>query len=162
MSSVAFSPDGKWALTGSEDGTARVWSAETGQEEQRLEGHQGLVTSVAFSPDGKWALTGSADGTARVWLLATGQEVRRLEGHQRSVSSVTFSPDGKLVVSCHDSGRVYCWEWQGLQAVRLVGMYPAAYRILAIHWLDQREMLLADNGGPRHKPNFYRLKLEGF
>ena len=59
VTSVAFSPDGKTALSGSGDHTARLWDLATGREIRKLEGHSNGVCSVAFSPDGKTALSGS-------------------------------------------------------------------------------------------------------
>jgi hypothetical protein len=53
VSSVAFSPDGKTVLTGSSDGTARLWDAATGKSVSPPMKHGSLVYSVAFSPDGK-------------------------------------------------------------------------------------------------------------
>ena len=52
VSSVAFSPDGKQVVSGSEDKTVRFWDAVTGAALQTLEGHSSYVNSVAFSPDG--------------------------------------------------------------------------------------------------------------
>jgi protein-disulfide isomerase len=67
VTAVAFSPDGKYVVSGSEDGTARVWEAQSGREVARMS-HDDGVNAVAFSPDGKYVVSGSEDGTARVWL----------------------------------------------------------------------------------------------
>ena len=67
VTSVCFSPDGRQVLTGSDDNTARLWDAATGQELRRFEGHTLPVWSVCFSPDGRQVLTGSSDKTVRLW-----------------------------------------------------------------------------------------------
>jgi hypothetical protein len=70
--SALFSPDGKWVVTASLDGTARVWEASTGKTIAELRGHAApLLFGAAFSPDGKWVATASADNTARVWEVST-------------------------------------------------------------------------------------------
>ncbi|KAH6694365.1 hypothetical protein BKA61DRAFT_564174 [Leptodontidium sp. MPI-SDFR-AT-0119] len=101
VTSVAFSPDGKQIVSGSDDATVRRWDAATGQQLlPALEGHTGEVTSVAFSPDGKQIVSGSDDATVRRWDAATGQQLLpALEGHTGLVTSVAFSPDGKQIVS---------------------------------------------------------------
>ena len=72
VNSVAFSPDGKTALSGNIDNTVRLWDLATDREIRKLEGHSEQVNSVAFSPDGKTALSGSSDHTARLWDLGHG------------------------------------------------------------------------------------------
>jgi WD40 repeat protein len=72
--SVAFSPDGKHIVSGSDDKTVRVWDAQTGQSVMDpLKGHDDSVTSVAFSPDGRYIVSGSDDKIVRVWDTHTGQ-----------------------------------------------------------------------------------------
>ena len=53
INEVAFSPDGEKVLTGSSDGTARLWSAKTGAALGEPMRHEHWVSAVAFSPDGK-------------------------------------------------------------------------------------------------------------
>ena len=69
--SAAISPDGKRVITGSEDTTARLWDATTGQELAVFQGHAATVVNVAFGPDGNRVLTGSNDRTARLWDAET-------------------------------------------------------------------------------------------
>src|SRR5262249_54799777 len=64
---AVFSPDGRYILTGSYDGTARLWDEATGTLVRTFSGHSSSVMSVAFSPDGQYILTGSEDRTVRLW-----------------------------------------------------------------------------------------------
>jgi uncharacterized delta-60 repeat protein len=112
---VAFSPDGRYVVSGSDDGTARVWSVETGQEVARVT-HDGAVSAVAFSPDGKYVVSGGGDSTARAWEAQSGQEVARMT-HEGWVNAVAFSPDGKYVVSGSDDGTAWVWNVETGQEV---------------------------------------------
>jgi WD40 repeat protein len=74
---VAFSPDGHWLATASEDETARVWDVRSGQQQHALS-HGARVNAVAFSPDGRWLATGCHDKTVRIWDLHNDQQQRTL------------------------------------------------------------------------------------
>ena len=82
MVSAAFSPDGTRVVTASDDKTARVWDAATGQPVTRPLAASGPRVSATFSPDGTRVVTASGDNTARVWDVATGQPVTRPLEHQ--------------------------------------------------------------------------------
>jgi serine/threonine protein kinase len=74
VNAVAWSPDGKYIVSGADDGTAQVWSTLDGrhmltyggERDGTYTGH-GDVCAVAWSPDGKRIASGSSDGTAQVW-----------------------------------------------------------------------------------------------
>jgi WD40 repeat protein len=105
--SLAVSKDGKRALTGSMDGTARLWDTATGNELLKFSGHLNApvpngkwVWSAAFSPDEQRVISsGALDRTLRLWGLQDGKEIRKFEGHQGWVYAAAFSPDGKYVLS---------------------------------------------------------------
>jgi hypothetical protein len=67
VSSVAFSPDGRFALSGNQNHTLKLWDLATGKEIRTLSGHTNTVSSVAFGPDGRSALSGSQDQTLKLW-----------------------------------------------------------------------------------------------
>ena len=71
---MAFLPDGRRALSGSEDNTLRLWDLATGETLRTLEGHTTWVIAVAVLADGSRALSGSWDNTLRLWDLATGAD----------------------------------------------------------------------------------------
>jgi WD domain, G-beta repeat len=107
---VAFSPDGRFALSGDGDGAVKFWETASGRELRSFAGNQGSVLSVAFSPDGKFALSGGANGRAILWSVASGGELRRLAGHQKGVLSVAFSRDGKVALSGGVDDTIKLWE----------------------------------------------------
>ena len=75
VESVAYSPDGKLALSGGSDASVRLWSLVTGKQQSAFIGHASGVTSLSFFPDGRHAASGGEDGTVRVWDVALGKEL---------------------------------------------------------------------------------------
>ncbi|PYQ22935.1 MAG: hypothetical protein DMF81_10480 [Acidobacteria bacterium] len=65
---VCFKGDGRWALTGGEDRTVRLWNTASGQCAW-TEKTSGAVLSVSLSPDGRWAAAGTYDRKVLVWQL---------------------------------------------------------------------------------------------
>lgn len=110
---VAFSPDGSRVLTGSDDSTAKLRDAQTGEEIRTFPGH-----AVAFSPDGTQVLTGSDDKTAKLWDIETGEEIRTFSGHADRVESVAFSPDGSQVLTGSSDDTAKLWDTQTAQEFR--------------------------------------------
>ncbi len=110
-----FSPDGEQIVTGSYDGTARVWDAKSGGPLTRPLTHQSFVCSVQFSPDGKRVVTGSYDGTARIWDAKTGKPLTRHMCHDDRVLCAQFSPDGSRIVTASADHTARVWDAQSGQ-----------------------------------------------
>jgi WD40 repeat protein len=122
---AVFSPDSKLVVTGSYDGTARIWEASSGGLLHTLR-HGDLVWSALFSPDGRLVVTASRDRTARIWEASTGQLLQTLS-HTDDVDSAVFSPDGRLLVTTAPADLTARWTvpiWEvasGRLAHTLVG-----------------------------------------
>jgi DNA-binding beta-propeller fold protein YncE len=118
VTSVAYSPDGTYLLSGGEDGTVKLWETATGREVRTFTGHRAGVTSVAFSPDGATAVSGSNDSTLRLWDVTSGHELRATDRLGWKIAGVAFSADGKFVASAADDNQVKLWSVPKLELVR--------------------------------------------
>ncbi len=101
ITGLLASPDGSFLVTGSRDGTAKRWNAETGRLERSFDGHLDAVNAIALTNDGKRLATGSADGTARVWDCDSGALLVSMEPTTARLESITClarSPDGERIL----------------------------------------------------------------
>lgn len=122
--SVAFSPDGKLALTGSgmrqrrPDNSVRLWDLDAKLCLHTFAGHESSVTAVAFDPQGKTLLSGDMDGKIFFWDAQTHQQVDAIQGHDRlTVRGLAFRPDGQQALSA-GGAELVLWDVEKRQAVK--------------------------------------------
>jgi len=99
VSSVCFSADGRFALSGSADRTLKLWEVTSGRCLRTFIGHADEVRSVCMSGDGCSALSGSPDGTLKFWDLSGGRCLRTFKADTTPAASVCMSGDSRYAVS---------------------------------------------------------------
>ena len=67
VSTLAFSPDGKYLASASEDLSINLWDLGSGKRIKKMTGHTASIYSLAFSAESSLLVSGSADWTVRCW-----------------------------------------------------------------------------------------------
>lgn len=92
---VAMAIDGKYAVSGSEDGTARVWEVPSGKLLSRLE-HGGAISAVLIANDGNYVSTQGRTkarrAAVRLWRVPSGELITQIP---QADGAIAFSPDSK-------------------------------------------------------------------
>lgn len=147
---VAFSPDGRFALSGSSTGKVRYWHLESGREVSCYEPPARGARSIAFSPDGRLAVYagGYQDHRVRVWNVSSGREVCLLEGHGARVEGVAFSSDGSQILSAGADRTIRVWDLLGEKEIRCL-VAPDAIRSVAFAPDGRRAVTGGTNGTVR-------------
>ncbi len=111
---TAFSPNGKYAFSGSFDNAVTIWDLETGNAIRTLHADTGVapgVSALSLSPNGNYLLTGmKGGGGVKLWGLDSGKEIRSLKGHSftEALEALAFSPDSRYAIS---GGSYYIKQW---------------------------------------------------
>ena len=112
---VAFSPDGRSLVTGSDDCSVRMWNIRDGSSKKLpAADHTERFMSVVFSPDGKHIAGGDLTKSLWIWNSRTHKLVANWGGHDHPVWCVEFTPDGKGLMSGGEDEKVKYWDLSSL------------------------------------------------
>lgn len=115
---LAFSPDDKHIISGSQAGIVSVYSVETAKLEKSLDTTRGKFTlSIAYSPDGKYIASGAIDGFINIFDVDSNKLCRTLNGHAMPIRSLCFSPDSQLLLTASDDGHMKLYDVQHANVV---------------------------------------------
>ena len=139
VSSVAFSPDGIYALAGDNGGYIEVWDVSSGKELMRFMAHEGSgyhpVGYVSFSRDGRYIISGGlTDGLVKLWDTSSGSQIKTFE-YQREghvgISYAAISYDGKYVVAMGTDASVRIFDFAtGEEIVMMVGFEGGEWLVI--------------------------------
>lgn len=118
---VAVSGDGHFAMTGSFDQSAILWSLADGTADAVLRFHQGAVNAVAAIPGPGFA-TGAEDGRIALWRGNAAEPAQVFEGHKGPVAALAVSANGGALASAS-------WD----ETVRVTALRDGKVRVLEGH-----------------------------
>lgn len=110
MTAAAISGDGRFVLTGEDDGLVTLWNVATGASAGKFMGHGRTVFAAALLPDGKRAVTCGDDNSVIVWELSTGKRLQKMETGDSTPLVMSSSPDGALAAVGGADGAIGIWD----------------------------------------------------
>ncbi|GAA0411632.1 c-type cytochrome [Cocleimonas flava] len=127
VNTVAISPDGKSALSGSLDYAVMLWDLDASlnaspdaskvakktkpnSQHHRFIAHKGAVSAIQFFPSGDKAISSGDHGNVYVWDLKEKKVIAQLEGHLAKVVSIDISNDAKVATTSSWDGHVILWD----------------------------------------------------
>jgi len=114
---VAFSPDGKYILSGSYNTSSFIlWDIDSGKEIWKIKNR---VVSACFSSDGNQIL--SAGNSIILWDVESGHEIKTFSGHAISIGSVSFNYNEKQFISV--SGIINLWDIVSGHQIKTIQSY---------------------------------------
>jgi WD40 repeat protein len=109
---MAFSPSGKWLMTGNQDCSVHVWNTDSGAE-MHMRGFAAKVRQLAWHRGSRWLATGGGQ-TISVWdCSGKGPEGRTpmlLEWHPDQISALHYQSEGDWLASGARDGSIAVWS----------------------------------------------------
>jgi|TARA_B110000211_G_scaffold85090_1_gene99741 WD40 repeat protein len=154
INAVDMLPNGRIAISGSNDFVAYVWDTLSGQVIYRFN-HPSRVTMVALDPKGRYAFTADSKKSANIWDLKTGKLVSKLNyfNRQEVFSAVQFSPDGTKLLTGAPSRKVSIWAiatGDRLTSWRVLprdDIRPAGAVVYSVAFRDNNQVITESSSG---------------
>ena len=110
VENISLSADGSTMLTASDDGTARVVDAATGQELRVLATLDTTLVSAQINAPGTHGLVHGSDNSLGLYDVGAGSLIASLDGHADTVRVAQFSPDGNWILTASFDGLTQRWD----------------------------------------------------
>jgi WD40 repeat protein len=154
INAVDMLPNGRIAISGSNDFVAYVWDTVSGQVIYRFN-HPSRVTMVALDAKGRYAFTADSKKAANIWDLKTGKLISNLKyfNRQEVFSAVQFSPDGTKLLTGAPSRKVSVWAiatGERLTSWRVMprqDIRPAGAVVYSVAFRDNNQVITESSSG---------------
>ncbi|MFH1982499.1 MAG: caspase family protein [Pseudomonadota bacterium] len=153
VNAIAVSPDGRYAASGSNDKTIKLWDIGTGTAIRTLQGHTGAVTSVAISPDGRFVISAgmdSMDDPIRFWDMATGEQIRAFGRKTITplswLDAIAFSRDGRVAITGGSDDVLRVWDVASGEEIRVLSGHTGWVKAVAVT-ADGKSVVSASHDG---------------
>lgn len=156
INALASMAVGRRIVSGSEDGTLRVWHLDSDEAVLELQGHDGPPQALAAFPDGQFMASGGRDHRVMIWNAATGEPVRTINGHKGAITALTISPDGKLIVSGSEDTHLRIWNSVTGKVQAVCAGHKSAISTVAVS-PDNRFIVSAEAGAGDDRPLVFKV-----
>jgi WD40 repeat protein len=109
VSALQFAAGGSLLVSGSWDGTAKVWRMATGELARTFGDRASPINAVAIAPDSTRLFAATAGHRVLVWTLPAGKPCLTFEKHGAPVRALALSHDGRFAASGADNGKTLLW-----------------------------------------------------
>jgi WD40 repeat protein len=151
VTTLEFSPDARWLVTGSRRGTTRLWDMTAkiaSANSTLLTNHGHAINDIAFSPNHRWLATGLSDNTTLLWdMNSVSADPKTLYGHINQVSVLAFSPDDRWLATGSLDTTILLWDLQAedvaASSIPLHGSQTAISNLMFSpdgHWLAELDV----------------------
>ena len=116
--SVAFTPDGQWLITGGSDRKLCMWNVANGTKMMSFTA-SAPISAVACCPTRAWACAATYEGIF-VWDIQEKRQIdlvqpnfpqtAKARGRTPDCTSIAWQEDGRILYSGYNNGEIYVWE----------------------------------------------------
>lgn len=112
ITGLSYSSNGKYLVSGSSDGTIKVWSATEAKLTRTIKAGTSFVSGIAVSPDSRTIYSSGYDNLLKAWDLQTGKLLQTYRGLPSDAYNMAMAPNGKYIAGVGPSDGIAIWNAQ--------------------------------------------------